>query len=135
MWIPRTQEEVGKWNDAATREARFQGFLFGGLAWAGVAAILAGGWSASAKWVAVQDGASGSFWFRLPIFLILGLTVAVWLFRREKRNHFERASQMTICPKCDTAAEGNAGASCECGGEFVLQRNVRWADEETQASV
>ena len=131
MWITRTSEEVAKWNTAATREARFQGLLFGGLACGGIAVLLAGGWVASAKWVAVQDGVSGGFWLRLPVFLLLGLPVAVWLFRREKRSHLERASRMTICPKCDTAGEENAGEQCQCGGEFVLQSTVRWEDEET----
>lgn len=133
MWIARTAEEVAKWNTAAIREARSQGLLFAGLAYGGVAVLLAGGWVASAKWVAVDGGVSGGFWFRLPAFLLLGLPVAIWVFRRETRTHLERASRMTICPKCDTAGEENKGEHCQCGGEFVLQSTVRWEDETTSS--
>jgi hypothetical protein len=134
MWVPRTSEEVANWKTATEREARFQGLLFAGLAYGGIAVLLAGGWVAGVKWVAIQDGVTGGFWPRLLVFLLLGLPVAVWVFRREKRVQLDRASRMTICPKCDTAGEGNAGERCRCGGEFALQSAMRWDDEETDSA-
>jgi len=130
MWISRTPEEVAKWNAAAAREARTHGFFVAGLSWLGITVVLAGGWIASRWGVAAQDSvAGGSFWSRFPIFAVLGLPFAYWFFRRESRSELERSLHMTICPKCDTAGEGDAEADCDCGGAFVLQSSVRWADE------
>jgi hypothetical protein len=99
-------------------------------------AILAGGWIAGGRaGVIAQDSvASGSFWSRFPIFALAGLPVAYWLFRRESGRELEHAKRTTICPKCETAGEGNAEATCECGGSFVLQSTVRWVDDEPSAT-
>lgn len=132
MWVNRTSEETEKWKAAAAREARFHGLLFAGGCWLVITPILAGGWIAGGRMgVVAQDSvAAGSFWTRLPIFALLGLPVAYWLFRHERSKSLASSAQMTICPKCDTAGEGNVDAGCECGGNFVLQSSVRWVDEE-----
>jgi hypothetical protein len=136
MWIPRTPEEVEKWHAASQREARSHGWLIAGLSWLGIVVVLAGGWIAGGRaGVIAQDSvAGGSFWIRFPIFAIAGLPVAYWLYRRESRRELESALQMTICPKCETAGEDNAGAACPCGCTFVLQSTVRWEDSEPSAT-
>ena len=136
MWIPRTPEEITKWHAATQREARSAGWLVAGLSWLGLTAILAGGWIAGGRaGVIAQDSvAGGSFWSRFPIFAVAGLPVAYWLFRRESRRELESALQMTICPKCETAGEGNADTVCQCGGTFVLQSTVRWVYDEPSAT-
>ena len=131
MWVERNPEELLKWNAATRKEARFQGLLVGGLSWAGVSIIVAGGWVASAHWVAATQRLAGGFWYRLLVVGVLGSPFAVWLYRRVEKMDFERALRMTICPKCDTAGEGNAGAACECGGAYALQSTVRWVDDES----
>jgi len=131
MWVPRTSEEVNNWHAATKREARTHGLLMAGLVWAGITALLAGGWIAGGRaGVIAQNGvAGGTFWTRVPIFAVLAVPFAFWLFRRESRRELERAANMTICPQCDTAGELNTGAACDCGGTFVLQSTVRWVDE------
>src|SRR5262249_17116301 len=99
MWVPRTPEEVIKWQAAADKEARFQGVLFGVLIWAGVVFALSAGLVVSSRWITLQQSVSGTFWTRFPVFAIPGLPFAFWLFRREKKAHLDRAMQMTICPK------------------------------------
>jgi hypothetical protein len=131
MWVPRTPEEITEWNVATAREARTQGLIFASCAWIGIAALLAGGWVVSRSGVVVQGAVSGGgFWSRFPLFALFGLPIAYWMFRRTRREELKRAEIMTVCPKCDTAAEANAGAACECGEKFVLQSTVRWVDEE-----
>lgn len=81
--------------------------------------------------VVAQDNLpSGSIWTRLPLCGLVVLPFAFWFFRHERNKEFERSSSMTICPKCETAGEGNADTDCACGGKFVLQSNVRWVEEE-----
>ena len=136
MWIPRTPEEVTKWHAATKREARLNGCLIAGASWLGTTAVLAGGWIAGSRAGVIEQNsdATGSFWSHFPIFAAWGLPLAYWLFRRESRRELERALQMSICPKCETASEGNAEAACECGGTIVLQSTLRWVDEESSAS-
>ena len=136
MWIPRTPEEVTKWHIATQREARMHGWLIAGLVWLILTAILAGGWIAGGRaGVIAQDSvAGGSFWSRFPIFAIAGLPVAYFLYRRESRRELANSLQMTICPKCETAGEGNAEVTCGCGGIYVLQSTVRWTDDEPSAT-
>src|SRR5207245_5235951 len=71
---------------------------------------------------------AGSFWSRFPIFATLRLPIAFWFFRRDSRKELGRLKKLTICPKCETAGEGNAEAACGCGGRFALQSTVRWID-------
>jgi hypothetical protein len=131
MWIERTPDEVKKWEAAAARAAQTHGRLVAVLSWLGITVVLAGGWIAGGRIgvVAQESVAAGSFWTRFPIFAAVGLPVAYWFFRREKAKELERSAQMTICPKCETAGEGDAGEACNCGGTFVLQSSVRWVDE------
>src|ERR1017187_4033577 len=103
MWIPRTPEETQKWQDSTAREARFQGLIYAGGCWLGIAALLAGGCMAGANaGLIAQDSVSGgSFWSRLPIFALPGIPVAYWLYRRTVRQELARVKYMTICPKCE----------------------------------
>jgi hypothetical protein len=132
MWTPRTPEQILKWQASATREARFQASLYAGLCWFGIAAALAGGWMAGANagLIAQDSIAAGSFWHRFPIYALPGIPVAYWLYRRTFRLELQRATYMTICPKCDTADESNEGQTCDCGGTFVTQSSVRWVEDE-----
>ena len=131
MWTQRTPEEVKKWEAATAREARRHGWLVAGLSWLGITVILAGGWIAGGRAgvVAQESVAAGTFWTRFPIFAVVGLPIAYWFFHRETRRESVRLAQMTICPKCEKAGEGNVEEACECGGSFVPQRTVRWVDE------
>lgn len=134
MWIPRTPEQVEKWHASSRREARFNGRLYAGGVCLIIPLILAGGWTAGAKGTAAQGAVSGgSFWSRFLIFVLLCLPVAYLIYRRECKKEMERALRMTICPKCETAGEDNAETPCSCGGTFVPQSTVRWADEEPKA--
>ena len=132
MWVQRTEQEIAEWNLATAREARTQGLVFAGFSWLGITAILAGGWIAGGRAGVVAQGAvaGGGFWSRFPIFALVGLPVAYWMFRRTRREELKRARLMTICAKCDTAGEENAEAHCECGGKFVLQSTLRWVDQD-----
>src|SRR5215510_3502587 len=130
MWVERTPEEVEKWHEAARREARSHGRLIAGIAWVAISILMAGGWFVSFRGgFAAQQGQSGSFWIRLPVIALIALPFAWFIFRRESKNELESISRRTICPKCDTAAEGNAGASCPCGSSFTSQSTVKWVEE------
>jgi hypothetical protein len=134
MWVQRTEDEIKEWNIATAREARTQGLIFAVGTWLGITAILAGGWIAGGRFGVVAESAvaGGGFWSRFPVFAVCGLPVAYWMLRRTRKEELKRAELMTICPKCDTAGEENAGAPCECGGNFVLQSTVRWVDDESK---
>ena len=134
MWTPRTEKEIEQWHASTKRDAKFQASIFSGGVWLGLSAILAAGWIAGGKagLVAQDSVAPASFWSRLPIFLLVGLPVAVWMFRREYKKELARAKYMTICPKCETADENNEGQVCSCGANFVAQSSVRWVEEESK---
>jgi hypothetical protein len=134
MWAARTPDELTTWKRAAEKDARLSALVFGGGVWIGISILLAGGWVASAQGMASQKFLPDSFWSRLLILAIVGFPFAIWMFRREKRKHLERALAMTICPGCDTAGEYNEGSSCNCGGAFVLQSTVRWIEDEEPKS-
>jgi hypothetical protein len=121
MWIPRSSGEIASWHAAAVREARTQAWFDAGLVWLGITVVLAAGWLAG-----------GGSWLGLPIIAMLGLLVAYWRFVQARSRGFERSLQMTICPKCESAGEGNVGTICACGGTVVLQSSVRWVDEPEQ---
>lgn len=130
MWIQRTPEEVAKWNDATQQEARSSGRLIAGIVLVLVPLLIAGGWFVSFRaGPAVQQSASGSFWIRLPIFVIITLPIAWFIYRRESRSELAKLTRQTICPKCEAGGEGNDGAACKCGGTFVSRSTVRWVDE------
>ena len=130
MWIQRTPEEVAKWHNATKREARSHGRLIAGLVLVIVPLLLAGGWLVSFRTAAaIQQSASGSFWMRLPIFTIVTLPIAWFIYRRESRSELARLTRQTMCPKCEAGGETNDGAPCECGGTFVSRSTVRWVDE------
>jgi hypothetical protein len=127
MWIERTAEEVTKWNTVAQREARRHGLLMGASVGFFVSVLASCGWFFSMQGV-VQHSVTGSVLVRLPIFAVLVLPFSVWIYRRESHKEMTKASRRTICPKCDTAGEGNAGATCQCGGVFVPQSTMKWVE-------
>ena len=129
MWVQRTPEEVTKWQKAAEREACSHGRLIAGIVWVLVSICAAGGWFfffSGGTGIAAQRDVSGSFWLRLPVFGLVVAPVAYWIYRHEKRKELVKITRQTICPGCDTAAEGNAGAGCKCGGSFVLSSTMKW---------
>ena len=133
MWVARTPEEVKKWHQSTKRDARLDGWILGGGCWLGLTALLAGGLIVGGRsGIVAQDSVGGgSFWMRFPPFALGMVPFGYWLYRREVAEKIARALQMTICPKCDTAGELNAGVACSCGGTFVLQSTVRWEDAPT----
>lgn len=130
MWTQRTPEEVAKWHDATQREARSHGRLIAGMVLIIVPLLLAGGWFVSFRaGAAVHQSTTGSFWMRLPIFVVVALPFAWFVYRRESRGELAKLTRQTICPKCEAGGESNDGAACECGGTFVSRSTVRWVDE------
>jgi len=130
MWVQRTAGEREQWHRTTARDARSHGLIIGGMVWVVLSLMLAGGWVASAQFAVVaESGGSGSFWKRLPILAIVILPLCWWISRREGKRKLHSAIHRTICPKCETAAEGNAGLSCDCGGSFMPQSTVKWSDE------
>jgi len=130
MWVQRTSEEIAKWHEATEREARSHGRIIAGVVWVLVPVLLAGGWFVSFRaGFAVQRNFWGSFWLRLPVFAVLAWPFAWFVFRRESKNELAKIHRRIICPKCDTAAEGEAGVSCHCGGIFVSQSTVKWIED------
>ncbi|MDR3458527.1 MAG: hypothetical protein P4N60_13840 [Verrucomicrobiae bacterium] len=131
MWIQRTPEEITKWQKAAESEARSHGRFIAGIVWVAVSMLCAGGWFiflSGGAGVVVQSDVSGSFWLRLPIFGLVAAPIAYWIFRHERRKELTKIARRTICPKCDTPADGNPGANCQCGGSFVPASTVRWVE-------
>src|ERR1041385_3949883 len=129
MWVQRTPEEVAKWHTATEREARSHGRLMGGAVWALVSVLGAGGWVVSfSAGFAAQRSTPGTFWWRLPIVAILALPFAWFVFRRESKKELAQITRRTICSKCDTAGESNAGTSCQCGGVFVSHSTMKWVE-------
>ena len=128
MWIQRQSDEVNKWQKAAEHEARSHGRLIAGIVWILVSIGAAGGsfFIMGGTALVFQRDVSGSFWLRLPLFGLITAPFAYWLFRHERRRELAKIAQRTICPGCDRAAEGNAGAACPCGGSFVLSSIMKW---------
>jgi len=99
------------------------------IGWAIAVLVLSAGWVVSFQaGMAVQRSFGGTFWTRLPIFAVLASPIIFIARRVESRKALRRAELRTICPKCDTAADGNAGATCQCGGTFVPSSTVKWVD-------
>jgi hypothetical protein len=78
--------------------------------------------------VAVQGSFGGTFWTRLPIFAVLLSPVVFLAGRVERKKAVRKAELQTICPKCDTGGEGNAGASCQCSGTFLPTSTMKWVE-------
>jgi hypothetical protein len=129
MWIQRTPEEEAQWQQSAEQDARSHGLMIGILAWGFAVLVLSAGWMVSfSTGVIVQRSFGGTFWMRLLVFGLLGSPVIFIARRAESRKALRKARLRTICPKCDTAAEGNAGATCQCGGAFVLASTMKWVE-------
>jgi hypothetical protein len=130
MWVQRTPEEVAKWKAVTQKQARSDALQIGIGAWIGAALVLSAGWVASFRTgVAVQGSFGGTFLTRLPVFALLTAPIAFIAFRYENRKKLNGVEARTICPKCDTASEGNTGAACGCGGSFVPQSAMKWIEE------
>jgi len=117
----KNSEEVAKWNTAAARERVFKDFCLG----LSVCGVPFAGWSwvASAKWVAVQEGASGGFGSDYHL-LLLGLPLP-YGFSGAKSAATWTGVPDDICPNA-IRRERKRGELCRCGGQFVLQSTVRW---------
>jgi hypothetical protein len=131
MWIQRTPEEIAKWQKAAEGEACSHGRLIGGIVWLLVAAFSAGGcffFLSSGNGIVGQREVSGSFLLRLPIFGLIAAPFAYFIFRYERKKELAKITRRTICPLCDTPAEGNTGAARKCGGLFVPSSTMKWVE-------
>jgi len=131
MWIQRTPEEVAKWQKSAESEACSHGRFIGGIVWLLVAVCLAGGWFfflSSGTGIVGQREVTGSFWLRLPIYGLVAAPFAYFVFRYERKKELAKILRRTICPKCDTPAESNIGATCKCGGSFVPSSTMKWVE-------
>lgn len=129
MWIQRTPEELAQWQIDSDKQARSDGLTVGVIAWVGSVLLMSGGWLVSfSSGVAVQRSFGGTFWTRLPIIALLGLPVLFIARRLESRKALRKSQLRTICPKCDTAAEANAGSACPCGGTFVFSSTMKWVE-------
>ena len=130
MWVQRTPEELTKWNQSTEKQARSGGLQIGVAAWIIAALILSSGWIVSLRGgTAVQGSWGGTFWTRLPIFAVVTLPIVFIASRYERRKSLRKAASQTICPKCDTSGQGNAGAVCQCGGSFVPQSTMKWVED------
>jgi hypothetical protein len=133
MWTQRTSDEVAKWHEATKRAALSHGRLVAGMVLLIVPPLAAGGWIVSFRaGAAVQQSTSGSFWVRLPLFIIAALPIAWFIYRKETRSELLKLTQQTICRKCEAAGKDNEGASCTCGGSFVSMSKVRWVEESAE---
>ena len=129
MWIQRTPEEVAKWQKDAEKQARADGLMIGVMAWIIAVLVLSAGWVVSFQTgMAVERSFGGTFWTRLPIFALLCSPIIFVARRFESRKALRKAQFRTICPKCDTAGVSNAGATCQCGGAFVLSSTMKWVE-------
>ena len=129
VWVHRTPEEEAQWRARAEEGARSLGLMIGLLGWAGAVILASFGWVVSfSTGLAVQRSYGGTFWTRLLVFAMLGSPIIFIARRVESRKALRKDLARTICPKCDTAAEGNAGSACQCGGAFVPASTVRWVE-------
>lgn len=132
MWIQRTPDELADRQKTAQAEATSHGLLICAIVWAIVTVCLAGGWYvffAGGAGFAVQRDVAESFWVRVPVCGLAALPFAFVVFWYERRKQSGRNKKTTICPKCDTIGEGNPGASCHCGGSYVLLSTVKWVED------
>lgn len=105
------------------------GLQVAAMAWILSALILSGGWVVSFRsGIAVQNGTAGSLWTRLPVFALVTFPFAFIAFRYERKKARRKAELRNICPKCDTAGDGNVGSPCKCGGAFVPLSTVKWVE-------
>jgi hypothetical protein len=134
MWILRSPDEIAKWAATTEREARSHGRFIAGIVLVIVPLLLAGGWFVSfSAGVAVHQDVGGTFWLRLPFFVILAIPFAWFAYRYERKKKLTSETRRTICPQCDTASDANEGRDCSCGGRFVLLSSMKWVEDENRA--
>jgi len=76
----------------------------------------------------MQRAVAGSFGLRFSVIALLLAPFMYWIFRCERRKELHKLSQVTICPQCDKAGDGNAGGTCQCGGKFVPASTLKWVE-------
>jgi hypothetical protein len=131
MWVERTPDEVAKWRAAKTRAARRYGAIFAGSIWVAVSILATCGWSffsSGGGVVAVQRDVSGRVWWVMPLAILMIFPFVYFCFRQQSRSRLREYERLTICPKCDSAGDNNAGAQCQCGGTFVPSSTVKWVE-------
>ena len=129
MWVNRTSEEIAKsyWN--AKIDALTHGLLIGIAAWVVSTAMLASGWLISPTLgIAVEQGAGGDFWKRIPMCAFGTLPFAIFAFWYERRKALKRIISQTICIQCDSIGSNNASSICSCGGIFVESNSMKWVE-------
>jgi hypothetical protein len=131
MWVERTQDEVTKWRASKTRAARRYGVIFAGSIWVAVSIMVIYGWSLFSSGgvvVAVQRDISARVWWVMPGAILMIFPIIYFCFRQQSKSRLREYDRFTICPKCDSAGDNNAGAPCRCGGTFVPSSTVRWVE-------
>ena len=90
----------------------------------------AGGWYVGFQsGVLIQFNRGGTYCGRLVLSSLAMLPIAYWMYRRESKRELVKIDARTVCPKCDSGGEANDGATCQCGGAFISQREMKWVDE------
>jgi hypothetical protein len=131
MWVQRTPEEVANWQSTASKRGRSDGLTIGAMAWIIVVVILSAGWIVDFKTgVVVEYRYPGTFWTRLPILALVGSPIIFIAARFGAKRALRNEEHRTLCPKCEMMGNDNAGATCECGGAFVLARELKWVEDK-----
>ena len=134
MWIQRTPEEISRRQKSVEKEALSQGWIFGVLGWLAVVVVTSTGWLFCLQFgIVAESRFGGTFWSRLPVFAVIGLPIIFLTRRSVSKGILEKAARRTICPKCDTPSEGNAGETCKCGGAFIATKEMKWVDIQESA--
>ena len=131
MWVERTQDEVAKWRASNIRAARRYGAIFAGSIWVAVSILAIYGllfFSSGGVVVAIQRDVSGRAWWVTPGAILMIFPIIYACFRQQSRSRLREYERLTICPKCDSAGDNNAGAQCQCGGTFVPSSTVKWVE-------
>jgi len=130
MWVPRTPDEVAKWREATVRESLSNALTVGLIVWVSISALAAGGLVLSNRGTyAVRTGMWSSFWARFPVCAAFVLPILCFGFWRIHESDVAKHERRTVCPKCNSSGESNAGSECGCGSVFVLCSSVRWVED------
>jgi len=130
MWIQRTPDEVSQWQKDTEKQARADGLMMGVMIWAVVVVLLSTGWvlifqvgmGAQSRW-------GGRLGTGLPIFALLASPVIFIVRHYAEKKALRKAAGRTICPQCGSGGNGNAGATCKCGGTFVVASTMKWVEK------
>jgi hypothetical protein len=129
MWVQRTPEEVANWRSAARKRGRSDGLMIGVMAWIIAVMVLSAGWFVDFKTgVVVEHHYAGTFWTRLPFLALLGSPIIFIAGHFGAKRALRNEEHRTLCPKCEELGKNNAGATCACGGTFILARELKWVE-------